>query len=211
MSLLDSVLTAASSASVQRQAHRPQRRDVAITVWCHSNRLDGKGMGTKARDDERCYGCAGCHVLLDGGYANSGWERNVVELYFDRARHQRRPPAPEGTALMACTRIKMRSNLWSDPRLDRLCGLSGQVEPMVIGGRYWLWTSADQHAEGGFMPGLSAAAIDRKCGVAGLGEALLAVGWIELVAALPGSVGNASGIRINHFNEHNGATAKKGW
>lgn len=110
---------------------------------------------------------------------------------------------------MAGNRIKMRSNLWTDPRLDRLCDLSGQVEPMVIGGRYWLWTTADQHTEDGFMPGLSAAAIDRKCGVAGLGEALLAVGWIELVAAMPGSAGNPCGIRINHFDEHNGASAKK--
>ncbi|WLI89236.1 hypothetical protein Q4S45_21480 [Massilia sp. R2A-15] len=55
------------------------------------------------------------------------------------------------------------------------------------------------------MPGLSAAVIDRKCGVDGLGEALLPVGCIELVAALLGSEGNASGISINHFDEHNGA------
>lgn len=61
--------------------------DIATTVWCHSNRLaDGKGMGLKAPDQEGCYGCAACHAFLDGGYANAGWERAVVELYFDRAR-----------------------------------------------------------------------------------------------------------------------------
>jgi hypothetical protein len=90
--------------------------------------------------------------------------------------------------------IKIRSNLWTDPRLDRLWDLSGHVEPMVIGGRYWLWTAADQHTEDGFMPGLSAAASDRKCGMVGLVEALLAVGWIELVAALrrrPGDLDDA--------------------
>lgn len=61
--------------------------DRATVVWCHSNRLeDGKGMGIKARDHEGCYGCAACHAFLDGGYAGAGWERSVVELYFDRAR-----------------------------------------------------------------------------------------------------------------------------
>jgi hypothetical protein len=61
--------------------------DRATTVWCHSNRLeDGKGMGLKARDEEGCYGCSTCHAFLDGGYAAAGWERSVVDLYFDRAR-----------------------------------------------------------------------------------------------------------------------------
>lgn len=110
---------------------------------------------------------------------------------------------------MAGDWIKMRSNLWTDPRVAMLCDLTGCVEPMVIGGLFWLWTTADQHTEDGFMPGLSAAAIDRRSGVAGLGGALLAVGWIEMVAAIPGSAGNPCGIRISHFEEHNGASAKK--
>jgi hypothetical protein len=83
---------------------------------------------------------------------------------------------------MAGDWIKMRSNLWNAPRMQCLCDETGQIEATVVGALYWLWATADQHSEDGFMPGLSAATIDRKCGMAGLGEALLAVGWIELVA-----------------------------
>ena len=101
---------------------------------------------------------------------------------------------------MAGDWIKMRSNLWDDPRVSRLCDLTDQPEAMVIGALYWLWSSADSHTEDGLMPGLSLKGIDRKSGVSGFGKALLDVGWIAEVEG---------GIAIVRFDEHNGKSAKR--
>jgi hypothetical protein len=96
--------------------------------------------------------------------------------------------------------IKMRGNLWDDPRVSKLCDLTGQPEAMVIGALYWLWATADQHTENGFMPGMSLRQLDRKTGVKGLGDALVAIGWISCTD---------EGVTISSFEEHNGSSAKK--
>lgn len=100
---------------------------------------------------------------------------------------------------MAGEWIKVRTNLWDDPRITQLCDLTDQGEATVIGGLYWLWATADEHTETGHMPGLSIAAIDRKTGVKGLGQALLTVGWIA---------DTDGGVTIMRFDEHNGTSAK---
>lgn len=101
---------------------------------------------------------------------------------------------------MAGDWIKMRGNLWDDPRIARLCDLTGQTEAIVIGGLYWLWATADQHTEDGCMPGLSLNQIDRKTGIKGLGAALCAVDWLH---------DDPQGVVVVKFEEHNGASAKK--
>lgn len=94
----------------------------------------------------------------------------------------------------------MRCNLWDDPRVARLCDLTGGSEAAIVGGLYWLWTAADQHSEDGIMPGLSAKSIDRKTGIKGLGDALLEIGWLA---------DHPEGVRIVRFEEHNGRSAKR--
>lgn len=101
---------------------------------------------------------------------------------------------------MAGDWIKMRNNLWDDPRVSQLCDQTGAIEAAVIGGLYWLWSAADEHTESGHMPGLSVTGIDRKTGIKGLGAALLSIGWIT---DTPG------GITISRFDEHNGSSAKR--
>ncbi|WP_272962306.1 conserved phage C-terminal domain-containing protein [Alcanivorax jadensis] len=101
---------------------------------------------------------------------------------------------------MAGDWIKMRSNLWDDPRVARLCDLTDQGEAAVIGGLYWLWAAADQHTEDGFMAGLSLRQIDRKTGVQGFGQAVVDVGWMKE---------ECDGIQIVNFDDHNGASAKR--
>lgn len=101
---------------------------------------------------------------------------------------------------MAADWIKMRGNLWDDPRVSRLCDLTDQGEAAIIGGLYWLWASADQHTADGYLPGLSVRQIDRKTGVQGLGAALCEIGWIEE---------SPDGVRIVNFEEHNGSSAKR--
>jgi hypothetical protein len=100
---------------------------------------------------------------------------------------------------MAGEWIKMRTNLWDDPRISRICDLTGASEAAVVGSLYWLWASADDHTEDGFMPGLSINGIDRKTGLKGFGAALIELGWIS---------DTEGGITIERFGDHNGASAK---
>lgn len=101
---------------------------------------------------------------------------------------------------MASDWIKVRTNLWDDPRVMRLCDATDQPEAMVVGALYWLWATADTHSEDGLMQGMSLQAIDRKTGVKGFANALCDIGWLS---------NEADGVRIANFDEHNGASAKK--
>ena len=101
---------------------------------------------------------------------------------------------------MAGDWIKMRGNLWDDPRISRLCDFTDASEATVIGGLYWLWATADQHSDDGIMHGLTQRAIDRKTGIQGFAEALCAIGWLA---------DHPEGVRIVRFDEHNGSSAKR--
>lgn len=101
---------------------------------------------------------------------------------------------------MAGDWIKMRGNLWDDPRVSKLCDLCDCGEAQVVGGLYWLWATADQHTEDGVMPGLTLRQIDRKTGIQGFGEALCVIGWLA---------DHPEGVRIVNFEEHNGTSAKR--
>jgi hypothetical protein len=101
---------------------------------------------------------------------------------------------------MAGDWIKMRGNLWDDPRVARLCDLTDQTEAVIIGGLYWLWSTADQHTETGILPGLTLRQIDRKTNIKGFGEAICAIGWLT---------DHPDGVSIVRFEEHNGASAKR--
>jgi hypothetical protein len=101
---------------------------------------------------------------------------------------------------MAGDWIKMRSNLWDDPRVARIVDLTDSTEAAVVGALYWLWATADQHSSDGIMPGLTLRAIDRKTGVQGFGDALVAIGWLA---------DHPEGVRIVRFDEHNGSSAKR--
>lgn len=96
----------------------------------------------------------------------------------------------------------MRGNLWDDPRVSKLCDLTGCGEAQIVGGLYWLWSTADQHTEDGCMPGLTLRQIDRKTGITGFGAALCdeAVGWLK---------DDPQGAVISRFEEHNGSSAKR--
>jgi hypothetical protein len=96
--------------------------------------------------------------------------------------------------------IKMRGNLWDDPRVSKLVDLTGSSEAAVIGALYWLWSTADQHTEDGCMPGLTKRQIDRKTGVPGFADALEEVGWLA---------DDPQGVVILKFEEHNGTSAKR--
>lgn len=100
---------------------------------------------------------------------------------------------------MAGDWIKMRGNLWDDPRVTSICELTDSTEAVVIGCLYWLWATADQHSEDGIMPGLTLKSINRKVGLPGFADALVSIGWLA---------DHPEGVRIIHFEDHNGASAK---
>lgn len=100
---------------------------------------------------------------------------------------------------MAGDWIKMRTNLWDDPRI---CAVAEQLEcgeAEVIGGLYWLWSAADDHTKDGKLPGITFRTINRKTGIDGFAEAIASVGWVESLD---------DGVLIPRFNEHNGKSAK---
>lgn len=94
----------------------------------------------------------------------------------------------------------MRSNLWDDPRIAKICDITNKPEREVIGGLYWIWSMADDQSTDGRLEGLSIGAIDRKTGLKGLGAALVKIGWI---------LESEEGVEIARFDEHNGASAKR--
>jgi hypothetical protein len=96
--------------------------------------------------------------------------------------------------------IKVRTNLWDDPRIGQLCELTDQGEAAIIGGLYWLWATADEHSSDGLLLGMTTRTIDRKTGVQGLGKALVTIGWLTE---------DEQGVTVARFDEHNGASAKQ--
>lgn len=101
---------------------------------------------------------------------------------------------------MAGDWIKMRGNLWDDPRVARLCDITGTTEGPVIGALYWLWATADQHTEDGLLPGLTLRQIDRKTGLQGFAAGMVEIGWLAEAEG---------GVLIARFDEHNGKSAKR--
>ena len=101
---------------------------------------------------------------------------------------------------MAGDWIKMRGNLWDDPRVTKIVDMTDSSEAAVVGSLYWLWATADQHTEDGFMQGLTLKSINRKTGVPGFAEALCAINWLE---------DREDGVFIVDFEKHNGSSAKK--
>lgn len=101
---------------------------------------------------------------------------------------------------MAGDWIKMRGNLWDDPRVAKIVDMTDSSEAAVVGALYWLWATADQHTEDGIMQGLTLRAIDRKTGVPGFAQALCAIEWLA---------DHPEGVRIVDFEKHNGSSAKK--
>lgn len=101
---------------------------------------------------------------------------------------------------MAGDWIKMRCNLWDDPRVSGLADATKTKEATIIGGLYWLWATADQHTQDGFLQGMTLQTIDRKTGIKGFGYALESIGWAIEVEG---------GVTLPRFQEHNGASAKE--
>lgn len=95
--------------------------------------------------------------------------------------------------------IKMRCDLWDDPRVAALCDKLESNEAAVVGGLFRLWSIADQHSVDGLLIMMTPTALDRKVGLTGFADALEQIGWLA---------NEPSGLRVTKFDEHNGESAK---
>lgn len=96
--------------------------------------------------------------------------------------------------------IKMRVDLWDDPRIVATAAALGEPRSRVIGSCYRLWALADTYTVDGRLIGYSAAALDAAVELPGFSIALAKVGWLHL---------HADAVEIPRFADHNGASAKK--
>lgn len=96
--------------------------------------------------------------------------------------------------------IKIRCDLWDDPRVSRICDLIGQTEALVVGALVRLWSLADLHSVDGSLA-YTHATIDRKVGVQGFAQAAAEVGWLD--------TSDSGGVVIPRFDKHNGTSAKQ--
>lgn len=92
----------------------------------------------------------------------------------------------------------MRCNLGTDPRVLRIAEGLSLHELHVVGLLWRFWSWADQHTTCDAVS-VTESLLDRITCV-GFASQLRAVGWLEVTE---------NGIRLPHFEEHNGQTAKK--
>lgn len=100
---------------------------------------------------------------------------------------------------MAGDWIKMRSDLATDPAVIAIAAKTGLDEFGVVGRLHSLWAWADSQTLDGNAVGVTESFLDRYLGVTGMARAMVSVGWLEV---------NSCGLRIPHFDRHNGQTAK---
>lgn len=102
---------------------------------------------------------------------------------------------------MAGDWIKIRHNLDEDPRVLRIAQLLSIDDLDLLVGKLWrFWRYGDTQTVDGFIPFASAETVDRITRLSGLGNALVAVGWIDV---------SDKGVQIVRFDDHISESAKR--
>lgn len=101
---------------------------------------------------------------------------------------------------MAGEWLKFESNLPEKPEVLAITASMGWDDPdLTVGKLMRLFRWFDQHTTDGNAYGVTSALLDRVIGVTGFVQAVQKAGWIVV---------SADGIALNHFDYHNGASAK---
>ncbi|MDA1053796.1 MAG: hypothetical protein O3C40_25385 [Planctomycetota bacterium] len=101
---------------------------------------------------------------------------------------------------MAGDWIKMRVDLWHDPRVVRIASALKADKATVCGALFRTWALADQYTEDGRLAGYTSEALDAEVGVKGWSHVLNEAEWLEL---------EADAVIVPRFDEHNGQSAKR--
>ncbi len=101
---------------------------------------------------------------------------------------------------MAGDWIKMRVDLWDDPRAVRMASMLKANKATVCGALYRVWALGDQYTADGRLVGYTAETLDDSLGIPGFCEALRQVGWLLV---------EPDAVVIPDFAKHNGQSAKR--
>jgi len=101
---------------------------------------------------------------------------------------------------MAGDWIKMRVDLWDDPRVVRIVSALDADKATVCGALYRVWSLADQYTEDGRLVGYTPDALEQNAGVPGLCDAMQRAGWLVV---------KPDALVFPRFGEHNGQSAKR--
>ncbi len=96
--------------------------------------------------------------------------------------------------------IKMRTGLWTHPKVALIAMRLGIPKAAVIGCLHGAWSIADEHSEDGSIECLSTDMIDAQIEQRGFAEQMASVGWLEITE---------TGVQFPRYEEHNGSTAKR--
>lgn len=101
---------------------------------------------------------------------------------------------------MAGDWIKMRTSLLKAPQVIRLAGDLNRSKCEILGALFTVWTIADESSLEGNIK-LGPKHLDSEIGLAGFSEAMVSVGWLEII--------DVNSIRLTNYGEHNGKTGKR--
>lgn len=102
--------------------------------------------------------------------------------------------------MMAGDWIKMRTDLFTHPKVVRISSALKADALRTVGGLMSVWSLFDAHSIDGELEGYTIDAIDDHLRWAGFGEAMKAVYWLEQTP---------QGLVLPEFDTHNGASAKR--
>lgn len=101
---------------------------------------------------------------------------------------------------MAGDWIKMRSDLFTHPKVVRISSALNADRLRTIGALHAAWCLFDVHSTDGQLEGYTPEVLDEYLHWAGFSNAMARVGWLEI---------NETGLIAPNFDEHNGQTAKR--
>ena len=101
---------------------------------------------------------------------------------------------------MAGDWIKMRSDLFTHPKVIRISSALKADTLKTIGGLMSVWCLFDAHSVDGDLPGYSKETLDSHVRWEGISSAMESVGWL---------LENEEGLELPNFESHNGQSAKR--
>ena len=101
---------------------------------------------------------------------------------------------------MAGDWIKMRSSLFTHPKVVRMASALNADRLRTVGGLMSAWCLFDAHSIDGHLSGYSLSALDELVGWTGFSAAMEAVEWLIV---------DGNGMSLPSFDTHNGASAKR--
>lgn len=101
---------------------------------------------------------------------------------------------------MAGDWIKMRTDLFTHPKVVRMASALSADRLRTVGGLMSAWCLFDAHSIDGHLSGYTLSALDELVGWSGFGAAMQSVDWLVV---------DGVGLSLPRFDTHNGASAKR--